>query len=49
MAAYLLDTNILLRAADNQSAQHAVASKPVARLIGADHECYLTAQILIEF
>lgn len=49
MAAYLLDTNILLRAADDQSAEHTIASRAVSTLIGAGHECYLTAQILIEF
>ena len=49
MASYLLDTNILLRSADDKSAQHLEAQKAVARLLGQGDDCYLTPQMLIEF
>lgn len=49
MASYLLDTNILLRSADDKSAQHLQAQEAVARLLGQADTCYLTPQVLIEF
>jgi predicted nucleic acid-binding protein len=49
MASYLLDTNILLRSADDQSAEHVQAREAVARLLMQGDACYLTSQILIEF
>ena len=49
MASYLLDTNILLRSADDKSTQHLEALEAVARLLGQGDVCYLTPQVLIEF
>ena len=49
MASYLLDTNILLRGADDTSPQHVQAKEAVATLLLDGHSCFLTGQVLIEF
>jgi predicted nucleic acid-binding protein len=49
MTRYLLDTNILLRASDRTSSSYPLAVNAVARLISQQHECVITAQVLIEF
>ena len=49
MASYLADTNLLLRLADPDSEQHAVATQALARLLGKGDEVYLTPQNFIEF
>ena len=49
MAIYLLDTNILLRSADDASPQHVQAKEAVAMLLAKENACYLTGQVLIEF
>ena|SRR2546430_2253789 len=49
MGSYLADTNLLLRLADPDSEQHAVATEALARLLGQGHEVYLTPQNFIEF
>lgn len=49
MTDYLLDTNILLRASDPNSAQHSLANYAVYNLLNQGHQCLLTSQILIEF
>ena len=49
MASYLADTNLLLRVADPNSEQHAVATQTLARLLGQGNEVYLTPQNFIEF
>ena len=46
---YLLDTNILLRRADNQSALHQRATEAVASLLASRALVCLTPQNLIEF
>jgi len=46
---YLADTNLLLRLADPNSEQHAVATQALARLLGQGNEVYLTPQNFIEF
>ena len=49
MGSYLADTNLLLRLADPDSEQHAVATQALARLLGQGDEVYLTPQNFIEF
>ena len=49
MGSYLADTNLLLRLADPDSTQHAVATQALARLLGQGDEVYLTPQNFIEF
>lgn len=49
MTDYLLDTNILLRASDPNSAQHYLANHAVYKLLSQGDQCLLTSQILIEF
>jgi predicted nucleic acid-binding protein len=49
MGSYLADTNLLLRLADPDSEQHAVATQALARLLGKGDEVYLTPQNFIEF
>ena len=49
MTPYLLDTNILVRAADTTSAQQQQANNAVSNLMAAGNEVFLTAQVLIEF
>ncbi|MDX2271412.1 MAG: PIN domain-containing protein [Cyanobacteriota bacterium] len=46
---YLLDTNILLRAADPASSRHHQAVEAVASLLETGWDCVVTAQVLIEF
>ena len=43
MGSYLADTNLLLRLADPNSEQHAVATQALARLLGQGNEVYLHA------
>ena len=49
MAAYLLDTNVLLRLVDRASPDHAPAAQAVERLLSRRESCYLTPQVLVEF
>ena len=49
MGSYLADTNLVLRLADPDSEQHAVATQALARLLGQGDEVYLTPQNFIEF
>ncbi|MBW4461531.1 MAG: type II toxin-antitoxin system VapC family toxin [Nodosilinea sp. WJT8-NPBG4] len=48
MAKYLLDTNIVLRFSNPSDEQHGLVTEAVATLLMQGHECYLTAQVLIE-
>lgn len=48
MTKYLLDTNVVLRFNNPSDSQHDLASGAVATLLSQGHECYLTAQVLIE-
>src|SRR6266852_941115 len=49
MVNFLLDTNILLRMADENASQHLLAGEAVSVLLARGNEVYLTAQNLIEF
>jgi predicted nucleic acid-binding protein len=49
MQQYLLDTNILLRAADTSSASHSLANQAINKILTDGNECVITAQVLIEF
>jgi predicted nucleic acid-binding protein len=46
---YLLDTNVLLRWAEPSDPQHALARDVVKRLLRQVHNCYITAQNIVEF
>ncbi|GBF81638.1 type II toxin-antitoxin system VapC family toxin [Aphanothece sacrum] len=49
MNQYLLDTNILLRAADTSSVSHSLANKAIKKIVKDGNECVITSQVLIEF
>jgi predicted nucleic acid-binding protein len=49
MTNFLLDTNILLRMADEGAPQHLLAGEAVSILLARGNEVYVTAQNLIEF
>ncbi len=49
MQQYLLDTNMLLRAADTSSASHSLANEAINKIFTDRNECVITAQVLIEF
>ncbi|MBW4496907.1 MAG: PIN domain-containing protein [Oscillatoria princeps RMCB-10] len=49
MPRYLLDTNILLRASDPASLSYPLAVGAVSQLLSENSECFITAQVLIEF
>jgi predicted nucleic acid-binding protein len=46
---WLLDTNVLLRLADTQSPDHAVAEAAVGRLLAGGESVFIGAQVLVEF
>ncbi|MEA5419138.1 type II toxin-antitoxin system VapC family toxin [Spirulina sp. CCNP1310] len=49
MTQYLLDTNVVLRFSNPSDQQHGLVLDCVAILLRQANECYLTAQVLIEF
>ena len=49
MPRYLLDTNVLLRAAQEEAADHIVATSAISSLAARGEDLVLTPQILIEF
>jgi predicted nucleic acid-binding protein len=49
MPKYLLDTNILLRLSNPDDAQNPLVTAAVATLLNQGDECYLIAQVLVEF
>lgn len=49
MNQYLLDTNILVRAADTSSANHYLANEAINKIITDGNECVITSQVIIEF
>ncbi|HEY9171076.1 MAG TPA: PIN domain-containing protein [Verrucomicrobiae bacterium] len=49
MAAYLADTNLVLRLADPASPQHPITTQALAQLLSQGDEVYLTPQNFIEF
>ena len=46
---WLLDTNVLLRLADEQSPDHAVAAAAIERLLEGKEPVFIGAQVLVEF
>jgi predicted nucleic acid-binding protein len=46
---WLLDTNVLLRLADAQSSEHAVAETAIEHLIVREQSVLISAQVLVEF
>ncbi|MBR8836780.1 MAG: type II toxin-antitoxin system VapC family toxin [Stigonema ocellatum SAG 48.90 = DSM 106950] len=49
MTKYLLDTNVVLRFSNPSDMQHRLATDAVSFLLGEGNECWLTAQVLVEF
>jgi predicted nucleic acid-binding protein len=49
MTHYLLDTNIILRFADANSAEHVIISDAIFRILEQGDRCFITAQVVIEF
>ncbi|MEQ8996507.1 MAG: type II toxin-antitoxin system VapC family toxin [Coleofasciculus sp. B1-GNL1-01] len=49
MTRYLLDTNIILRFCNRSDLDHTLAVDAVTQLLNQGDECFITAQILIEF
>ena len=49
MTQYLLDTNILLRAADTSSATYSLANTVITQIVETANECVIIPQVLIEF
>lgn len=49
MNQYLLDTNILLRAADTSSANHFLANEAIKKIAIDGNECVINSQVLVEF
>jgi len=49
MARYLIDTNVLLRAAAPKSSQHAAAVQAIKRLVSRGEDLLLAPQVLVEF
>ena len=46
---WLLDTNVLLRLADAQSPDHAVAEAAIERLLAGEESVFIGTQVLVEF
>ena len=46
---WLLDTNVLLRLADEQSPDHAVATAAIERLLAGEESVFIGTQVLVEF
>lgn len=49
MARYLLDTNVLLRAANKASAQHTVTATALNNLATSGNDLTVASQVLVEF
>jgi predicted nucleic acid-binding protein len=46
---WLLDTNVLLRQADSQSPDHAVAEAAIEGLLAGEESVFISTQVLVEF
>jgi predicted nucleic acid-binding protein len=46
---WLLDTNVLLRLADAQSLEHAIAEEAIEHLIAREESVFISTQVLVEF
>ena len=46
---WLLDTNVLLRLADAQSPEHAIAEAAIERLLAGEKSVFISTQVLVEF
>ncbi|MBD1878468.1 type II toxin-antitoxin system VapC family toxin [Coleofasciculus sp. FACHB-T130] len=49
MTRYLLDTNVVLRLCSPTDVQHSLAIDAISCLLTQEDECFLTAQVLVEF
>ena len=46
---WLLDTNVLLRLADEQSPDHSVAAAAIEHLLAGEESVFIATQVLVEF
>jgi predicted nucleic acid-binding protein len=46
---FLIDTNVLLRLADDRSPEHSVAEMAVEHLLASNISLFISAQVLVEF
>jgi predicted nucleic acid-binding protein len=49
MTRYIIDTNVVTRFCNPSDVQHHLATDAISRLLTQGDECFLTAQILVEF
>ena len=49
MTVYLLDTNVVMRFCNPSDKQHQLATNAVSLLLAQANECFLAAQVIIEF
>ncbi|MBD2133242.1 type II toxin-antitoxin system VapC family toxin [Sphaerospermopsis sp. FACHB-1094] len=49
MTRYIIDTNVVMRFCNPSDVQHHLATEAISRLLTQGDECFLTAQILVEF
>ncbi len=49
MTRYIIDTNVVMRFCNPSDVQHHLATDAISRLLTQGDECFLTAQILVEF
>jgi predicted nucleic acid-binding protein len=45
----LIDTNVLLRLADDRSSEHSVAESAIEHLLASNISLFISAQVLVEF
>lgn len=49
MTRYLLDTNVIMRFCNPNDVHHDLATNAISCLLTQEDECYITAQVLVEF
>lgn len=49
MTSYLLDTNVVMRFCNPNDAQHQIATNAISHLLDQADECWLVAQVIVEF
>lgn len=49
MTSYLLDTNVVMRLCNPSDVQHQLATDAISRLLTQADECWLVAQVIVEF
>jgi predicted nucleic acid-binding protein len=49
MTSYLLDTNVVMRFCNPSDVQHQLATNAISRLLAQEDECFIAAQVIVEF